>query len=154
MGSAAAPVDSLNLKAVFHSQTAVWNNQFVNFPNPGIQAAKWLHLVFQYDNVTSTFSVYLNGALITGPLATSWGPRFADAKPATGVQPPFGNMVFNKADNLVIGGWLTKILQVPPATDTWMGWFNGTLDELRIYDRALTATEVKALYDAEVTQLN
>ena len=152
MGTAIAPVDSLNLKTVFHSQTAVWNNQFINFPNPAFQAAKWMHLVFQYDNITSTFSIYVNGAKVIIP--DSWALRFADAKPATGVQPPFGSMVFNKADNLVIGGWLTKILQVPPATDEWMGWFKGTMDELRIYDRALTTTEVKSLYDAEVTQLN
>ena len=155
MGTAAAPVDSLNLKAVFHSQTAVWQNQFVNFPTPAIKAAKWTHVIFQYDNVSSTFSVYVNGAKVTGPLATAWGPRYADAKPATGVQPPFGNMVFNKPSKLILGGgWATKIIQTPPATDAWMGWFNGTMDELRIYDRALTASEAQALYAAEVTQLN
>lgn len=150
-----APVDSLNLKAVFHSQTAVWNNQFVNFPTPSIKASKWTHVIFQYDNVSSTFSVYVNGAKVTGPLATAWGPRYADAKPATGVQPPFGDMVFNKASKLILGGgWATKIIQTPAATDAWMGWFTGAMDELRIYDRALTDAEVQALYAAEVTQLN
>jgi len=152
MGTLAAPVDSLNFKAVFHSQTAVWQNQFVNFPNPGIQAAKWMHLIFEYDNVSSTFSVYVNGAKLALPAGTAL--RYADAAPVTGVQPPFGNMVFNKASQLVIGGWLTKIVQVPAATDEWMGWFKGTMDEMRIYDKALTSTEAKALYDAEVTQLN
>jgi hypothetical protein len=34
-----------------------------------------------------------------------------------------------------------------------MGWFLGNMDELRVYDKALTAAEVKALYDAEVTQI-
>jgi len=53
---------------------------------------------------------------------------------------------------MVIGGWLTKILDNP--TDNWMGWFKGNLDELRVYDKGLTATEVKNLYDAEVTQIN
>jgi hypothetical protein len=150
-----APVDSLNLKTVFHSQTAVWNNQFINFPTPSIKASKWTHLIFQYDNVSSTFSVYVNGAKVTGALATAWAPRYADAKPATGVQPPFGDMVFNKASKLILGGgWATKIIQTPAATDTWMGWFSGTMDELRIYDRALTDVEVQALYAAEVTQLN
>ena len=152
MGTAAAPVDSLNLKTVFHSQTAVWQNQFINFPNPAIKAAKWTHVIFEYDNVTSTFNVFVNGAKLALPAGTT--NRYADAAPATGVQPPFGDMVFNKASQLVIGGWLTKIVQTPPATDDWMGWFNGTMDELRIYDRALTATEAKDLYDAEVTQLN
>jgi hypothetical protein len=154
MGSATAPIDSLNLKAVFHSQTATWQNQFVNFPNPALQASKWVHLIFEYDNVTSTFNVYVNGVLLTGVLASKWTPRYADVAPATGVQPPFGDMVFNKANTLVFGGWMTKILQNPPATDAWMGWFNGTMDELRIYDRALTGTEAKNLYDAEITQLN
>jgi len=150
MGTVAVPVDSLNLKAVFHSQTAVWSNQFVNFPNPAVQASKWIHLVYQYDNITSMFSVYVNGVPLTLPIGTSM--RYSNSKPATGVQPPFGNLVFNHPDQMVFGGWLPKIQA--GATDTWMGWFLGTLDELRIYDRALTATEVKALYDAEVTQLN
>jgi hypothetical protein len=30
----------------------------------------------------------------------------------------------------------------------------GSLDELRVYDKALTAAEVLALYQAEVSQLN
>jgi hypothetical protein len=150
MGTALVPVDSMNLKAVFHSQTAVWQNQFVNFPNPAVQAAKWIHLIFEYDNVTSTFNVYVNGVKLN--LSAGTTNRYADAKPTTGVQPPFGDMVFNKPSQMVIGGWLPKIQAA--ATDTWMGWFNGTMDELRIYDRALTSSEAKALYDAEVTQLN
>ncbi len=153
MGTAAAPVDSLNLKAVFHSQTAVWQNQFINFPTPAIKAAKWTHIIYEYDNVTSTFNVFVNGAKVPFPAGTT--NRYADAKPATGVQPPFGNMVFNKPSKLILGGgWATKIIQTPAATDAWMGWFNGSMDELRIYDRALTAAEAQALYAAEVTQLN
>ena len=150
-----APVDSLALKAVFHSQTAVWQNQFITFANPAIKAAKWTHLIYQYDNVSSTFTVYVNGAKLTGVGPTSWAKRYADAAPATGVQPPFGNLVFNKPSKLILGGgWATKVIQTPAATDAWMGWFNGTMDELRIYDRALTDVEVQALYAAEVTQLN
>jgi hypothetical protein len=35
-----------------------------------------------------------------------------------------------------------------------MGYFQGQMDELRIYDRGLTGDEVKSLFNAEVTQLN
>jgi len=35
-----------------------------------------------------------------------------------------------------------------------MGWFLGNLDELRVYDKALSDTEVADLFEAEVTQLN
>jgi hypothetical protein len=61
-------------------------------------------------------------------------------------------MAFVNADVINIGAWRPK--SEGTATDAWMGWFVGNLDELRVYDKALTATEVKALYDAEVTQLN
>jgi hypothetical protein len=155
IGTLAAPVDSLALKAYFYCKTATWKDQFIPIPNPAIKAAKWMHFIYQYDNVTSTFTVYVNGAKLTGAGPTSWAPRYSDAKPATGVQPPLGDMGFNKPSNLILGGgWRQKIIQTPAATDAWMGWFNGSMDELRIYDRALTDTEAKALYDAEVTQLN
>ena len=36
----------------------------------------------------------------------------------------------------------------------WMKYYPGMLDELRIYDKALTDAEVKALYDAEITVIN
>ena len=150
MGAATAPVDSLNLKMVFHKEGAVWANQFVGFANPAFQASKWMHIIFEYDNVTSTYSVVVNGVKLV--LSDGISKRWADAAPATGAQPAFGDLVFNKPTQLVMGGWLPKIQSA--ATDEWMGWFNGKMDELRIYDRALTATEAKALYDAEVTVLN
>jgi len=151
MGTYSSPSDSLNLKSVFHSQTAYWYNQFINFPNKALQASKWIHLIFEYDNITSTFSVFVNGTKLELPANVAI--RYADSKPLNGDQPLFGDMNFNKPSQLVIGGWLTKIVQVPPATDAWMGWFNGIMDELRIYDRALTSSEAKALYDAEVIQI-
>jgi len=150
MGSTLLPIDSLNLKMVIHKEGVAWNNQFIGFANPAFQAAKWMHIIFEYDNVSSTYNVFVNGAKLT--LNAGITNRFAAEKPATGVQPPLGDLVFNKASQIVIGGWLPKILN--GATDEWMGWFKGQMDELRIYDRALTTTEAKALYDAEVTVIN
>ncbi|MFA5047049.1 MAG: hypothetical protein WC542_14085 [Paludibacter sp.] len=153
MGSATAPVDSLNFKMMILKNGAPWNMQWLTpISTPAIKAAKWMHIIFEYDNVSSTFSVYVNGAKLA--LSDGLAKRFSDAAPATGVQPALGDLAFDKASKMVIGGWMTKVNQTPPATDDWMGWFNGTMDELRIYDRALTATEAKDLYDAEVTQLN
>ena len=151
MGTVAVPVDSLNLKMMMLKSGAPWSQQWLTpLSKPALQAAKWMHVIFEYDNISSTFNVYVNGAKLAFSDAIT--NRYSDAKPATGVQPPLGDLVFNKPSQLVMGGWLPKIQS--GATDTWMGWFNGTMDELRIYDRALTATEAKALYDAEVTQLN
>lgn len=102
----------------------------------------WQHLTLSYDGATSQFSVYINGVL--------YPERSKVLKNATGQN--VGNLTFTEADKMVIGGWLTKILD--NATDAWMGWFKGNLDEFRVYDKGLTATEVKNLYDAEVTQIN
>ncbi len=102
-------------------------------------ADQWQYVTLTYDGTSSKFSVYINGILYT--------ERSKDLDPATA-----GLLTFSNVDYMVIGGWLTKVLD--NATDAWMGSFKGSLDELRVYNAALSATNVKSLYDAEVTQLN
>jgi len=149
MGTLLAPVDSINLKMMIHKEGAPWADQWLtNMNKPAFQAATWMYTVFQYDNVTSTFNVYINGVKIGFP--DGFTKRYSDGEVA-GVQPALGDLVFNKANKMVIGGWLPKINS---GTDEWMGWFLGNMDELRIYDKALTATQVLDLYHAEVSQLN
>jgi len=147
LGTTALPVDSINLKAVFQKFGVPYNLQFINFPNPAVQASKWIHLIFEYDNVTSTFNVFVNGVKLNLP--SGWTNRFTDATSTT----PLGDLNFVHASQLVIGAWMQEVTGVG-AVNTWQGWFTGTMDELRIYDRALTSTEALALYTAEVTQLN
>jgi hypothetical protein len=139
--------DSLNLKMVFHKEGVTWYNQFVGFSNPAFIENKWFHIIFSYDNVTSKYMVYVNGT----PLSLSAGvtDRFeSDAVP----QVPLGDLAFNNATQLCIGGWMEKILG--NRSDEWMGYFTGMMDEMRFYDKGLSSTEAKALFDAEVTQLS
>lgn len=136
--------DSLFFKLHFKKVGAEWEGQWIELKKSVFQTNKWMHLVFQYDGTTSKFMVYLNGAKIEFPASTE--NRFADPN-----QTPLGNLNFVNADVLNIGAWRPKTDN--QATDEWMGWFMGNLDELRIYDKALSATEVKALYDAEVSQI-
>jgi hypothetical protein len=89
--------------------------------------------------------VYINGILYTE--RSKIGLKGPNGNPA-------GALTFSNPDYLTIGAWLTKVVDVPAATDAWMGWFKGNLDELRIYNHGLSATRVKNLYDAEITQLN
>ena len=141
--------DSLNIKIVFHKEGAVWANQFVGFPNSKFVENMWIHLVLTYDNTTSKYMVYVNGAPLV--LAAGITDRWAagdDVSP----RPAFGDLVFSNVTKMSIGGWMQKIIGAQ--TDDWMGYFTGKMDELRIYDKGLSATEVKSLYDAEVTQLN
>jgi hypothetical protein len=102
-----------------------------------------MHLVFEYDEVTSKYKIYLNGTQVV----TSDGVenRYSEEGVALGA------LAFANADVINIGAWRPK--SENDATDTWMGWFMGNIDELRVYDIALTDTEIKSLYDAEVTQV-
>lgn len=140
----AVGADSLFFKLHFKKVGVPWEGQWIELKKSLFQVNKWMHLVFQYDATTSKFMVYLNGAKIEFPASTE--NRYADDQ-----QTPLGNLNFQNADVLNIGAWRPKT--DAQATDEWMGWFMGNLDELRIYDKALTATEVKALYDAEVSQI-
>lgn len=140
----AAGADSLFFKLHFKKVGATWEGQWIELKKSLFQVNKWMHLVFQYDATTSKFMVFLNGAKIEFPASTE--NRYADDQ-----QTPLGNLNFQNADVLNIGAWRPKTDN--QATDEWMGWFMGNLDELRIYDKALSATEVKALYDAEVSQI-
>lgn len=100
-------------------------------------SAKWQYITISYNGSTSTFSVYVNGVLYS-----------ERSKTLTNA----GVLTFSSVDKLIIGGWLTKVLD--NATDAWMGWYKGNIDELRVYNKGLSATRVKNLYDAEVSFLD
>ena len=144
-----ATADSLQLKVFFYKDGAVWSGQHISYSDPLFMINRWMHLVYQYDGATSKFMIYKDGVKVetNAGVENRWAAG-DDVVP----RPAFGNMSFVNADVINIGAWRPK--SEGTATDAWMGWFLGNLDELRVYDKALTATEVKALYDAEVTQLN
>lgn len=165
--------DSLALKAFFTKKGALDKNG-----NPGwvghdwlkskkeFVADLWFHIALNYDPATSKAKVYFNGNY----LFTALGPyndqvRYQGDPGAIGNpngQPLLGNlnMSLNTSNangaifpnKGIIGAWANRRLGT--ATDTWMMDYLGLLDELRVYDRALTDSEIKSLYEAEVTQLN
>lgn len=136
--------DSLFFKLHFKKVGVPWEGQWIEVKKSIFQVNKWMHLVFQYDATTSKFMIYKDGAKVEFPEAVE--NRYANDQ-----QEPLGDLNFVNADVLNIGAWRPKTDS--QATDEWMGWFMGNLDELRVYDKALSATEVKALYDAEVSQI-
>jgi hypothetical protein len=64
-------------------------------------------------------------------------------------------------DNAVSQGTLQEPSPVYTTHDLWIGasekwgnWFNGTVDEVRIYNRALETSEITALYNSGLTKIN
>lgn len=140
-----ATADSLQLHAFFLKTGVDWSGQNIGYANKTFAINSWMHLVFEYDATTSKYKIYKNGVHVLA--GTSVENRYANA-----ASDPLGALAFANADKINIGAWRPK--SEGSATDVWMGWFKGNLDELRVYDKALSDTEAKALFDAEVTQLN
>jgi len=136
--------DSLQLKAFFFKSGVEWSGQNVGYSNSMFQVNQWMHLVIEYDGATSKYMIYKDGIKVV----TNTG---VEDRKASGAGEALGNLSFVNADVINIGAWRPK--SEGGLTDNWMGWFLGNLDELRVYDKALTATEAKALYDAEVSQM-
>ncbi|RVT98532.1 LamG domain-containing protein [Mucilaginibacter limnophilus] len=95
---------------------------------------KWINIAVTYDGV-SKFVVYLNGS-----------------KLAESEQAGFGPIAFQNASKMVFG---TVHFQTDPSLTSattkqdWASYLKGQLDEVRIYDKALTAEEISALTKLE-----
>lgn len=137
--------DSLDIKGYLYNSTTEWKGQDIRKAHKGFLSDKWVHVVYSYNKTTSTETLYANGV----PVATS--VRFAGPENA-GTQPPLGPITFGTdMSKILIGAWPQML---DGTGQDWMKYYPGMLDELRIYDKALTDAEVKALYDAEITVIN
>ncbi len=103
-------------------------------------ANRWIHVVGsfkQVDDTLQTIDMYVNGVPVEEL------HRDFIARPETD---------FSRSTMILFGQWRQKALE--GATDEWMGDMDGDLDEVRLYNTALSAEEAKALYDAEVSVID
>jgi len=142
----ASNADSLALNSYLYNSTAVWFLQNQYSFNKAFLTDKWIHIVCSYNKATSTMSVYANGMLIDE------GIKYADSSQANGTQPLLGDLSLAVATKFHIGAW--SIEAEGSTENVWMLYYPGLLDELRFYNKALTAFEIKSLYEAELTQVN
>lgn len=97
---------------------------------------KWNHVAFSYDETSSKFAVYINGAKLALPANVS------DRKNGNN---PLGPLSFKNVSKFVIGGFQQHIGIRPPA-DSWMLHYTGMLDQFRVHTRALSDAEINTLY--------
>lgn len=96
---------------------------------------KWTNVGVSYDETTSTFKIYVNGSVL-----------------ATQTQAGYGPVHFQLASKMVFG---TVQFQTTPSLTTatgsqdWASYLTGQLDEVRIYNKALTGTEISAIVGLE-----
>ena len=96
---------------------------------------KWTHIAVVYDEKTSKLNVYSDGVAVIPDKVLGGGS--------------YGQVKFNNFNGMVVG---TYQFQTAPSLtnhgpESWAKSFNGAMDQLRIYDRALSQSEIQAFVD-------
>lgn len=121
--------DALNMlkQEPWMDATHTWNANKIG--------GQWAHIVYIYDGPTATNRIYVNGVKISN---SAWEVRNGGD--------PFLLNHFTPT-RPIIGALET--VATGTNTDTWNAALKGQVDELRVYDKALTPAEIGALYELE-----
>ncbi len=105
--------------------------------------SEWTHIAYTYNGVESKYYLYVNGQNVTPD-------ALVDRKyTVNGTSTPFGFLAFLNLEKIVLGGFQQHLGSPWNAPDAWMKNFTGAIDEFRIYDTALTHTDVFRIYSLE-----
>ncbi len=135
--------DSLVAKALYRDANGGLQDQLNNFGDVGVDYQvikgagqnKWIQLITTYNPLDSNrLQIYANGVQVGNKKFAARGSSFK----------------FNSPNEVVIGGWanLVQGTTLPPEGFTLP--FLGKIDEVRVFDKLLSQTEIKALYDIEL----
>jgi len=141
----------------YHGDSVRVHAGFQNFASPAFQnfvpetfdtmaIGKWVNFVVTYNGGTSTYVTYQNG-VPTGASTAFTGGKFLTPNPLFtdgGMGTPLGNISWgaHTPSKVIVGSWPDGLFGQSAAVNT----FRGQLDELRVYNKALTQAEVVGLY--------
>jgi hypothetical protein len=92
---------------------------------------KWAHHALTYDATSSTLTYYINGISVGSSVAGWTGPvQFTSP----------GSLVFGTVQFMT-----TPSLTTTHGTEPWASYLTGQMDEVRIYNKALSASDLQAL---------
>ncbi len=96
---------------------------------------KWTHIAVTYDANTSSFTIYADGT-----------PTAINNKILDGGN--YGRLAFKDFNGMVIGNhhFQTTPSLTNHGPQSWASQVKGPIDNFRLYNRALTASEINALY--------
>lgn len=98
---------------------------------------KWSHLAITYSGATSTFKIFANGVSVYTSVIKN------------GAYGPIG---FNDVAGMVIGSFqfmTTPSLTTNHGAETWARNFTGQMDQVRIYNVALSDAEINTLFNTK-----
>lgn len=109
------------------------------FGNPSVGGVinppnTWVHVAMTVDNSNpANFLVYANGKSI-GAYNSRGTNVYTPITPTT----------------VIIGGWINNVPGIFHTNDTWPHAFVGNIDDIRVYNKVLTPTEINAIYQLQL----
>lgn len=146
--------DTLVLKSTFATYPAgskLGGDNINDFGDRGVDfktvlgANKWVHYVTRYDGTGSFFDIFADGVLVSNNKF-----RYKDLG-GSGTS-PIGPIVLPTSAGLqpLIGGFANATTGFPNSAEQgFQGLYRGSIDQVRLYNKALTDAEIKALFDLE-----
>lgn len=99
---------------------------------PNVIGGTWAQLVFTWDGATNKFIIYSNGTKISNPAFEVRGDNTT--------------LTMDAASTPIIGAFGN----VATTTDSWNKPLTGKVDEIRIWKKALSASDINSLYQLEL----
>jgi hypothetical protein len=118
----------IHINDVTNSTGDIWLTSWT-LPTPW---SSWQNVALTYDQSTAKFVLYQNGTVVGSQTQAGAG---AMAFPSTADKIIFGTEQFQCTPSLGTAG----------GTQGWSGYLMGAMDEVRVYNKALTQTELQAL---------
>ena len=120
----------VNGRLVFHDAEGAEQNLWLDTWDPAFaKYGKWFQFAFTYDNATGAWALYVDGIKVKD---AEFGPKI-----------PVNNLLTASCNAMYVGGWSTFI--EGQSTQDWQSYFAGSIDEIRVYNRVLSETEITTL---------
>jgi hypothetical protein len=105
---------------------------------------KWMHYVMRYDGTGSLIDLFADGVRVSN---NNFRHRTRDVNgTATGLGP----IVVTPPTQVVVGAWPNATSGFAnSAAQTWQGLMTGDVDEIRVYNKALSDSDIGSLYQLE-----
>jgi Concanavalin A-like lectin/glucanases superfamily len=108
---------------------------------------KWVQYILRYDGAGSFLDIYANGVLVSN---NNFRYKYTGALPGVG----FGPILLPTAlstTQVLIGAFPNSTTGFPASViQGFQGLYRGNIDELRVFNKALTPAEITALYQLEL----
>lgn len=122
-----------------------WSGQWIEHTNDNRligMYGEWKHLVWSYNAETSKYNIYVDGTKLAIPEGLS--NRYTSDPNVDGV--PLGALSSSNVQGFILGGFQQHLGSPWNAPDGWMLPYTGMIDEFRMYNKALSDTDIRSLY--------